>query len=614
MVDHARRAQISWLCDSAAASALRDVYATLKKNVGGQGLFDILAWVLASFLASFLRFEFQTSRIDFAATALFGLSMAGLSWLIGRIVGLYGSRYRAGSFDEANSLALTAAGTVAVTAPFVLFWGLDWGIPRSTGFIAAPLFVVTSALLRAIRRLRERRIVSFPGQKKAIIFGAGEMAELFVPHLFADSSSEYRPVALIDDDLAKANRRIAGVKMEGGLADLPKLVPRLGADTLIVAIASVDSALLARVRRIALPLGLKVSVLPSLSETIAGGSATLSLRELGIEDLVGRRAVSVDPEGIFGYISGQTVLVTGAGGSIGVELCRQVLNYRPERVVLLDRDESSLQIAQLAINGSGLFSDMDFALADIRDQHAIDEVFRSVKPDVVFHAAALKHLPALQRFPDEAWKTNVVGTANVLSAARTVGVRHFVNISTDKAADPQSVLGHSKKIAEELTAWYSSNADGTFLSVRFGNVLGSRGSLVPTLQHLIDAGKPVTITDANATRFFMTIPEACQLVLQAGSEDLQNAVLVLDMGEPVKIIEIAEKMIELSGKAIPINFSGLRPGEKLHEELASANEKLQATSHPKIWRLISPSIHPSQLVHHRDSFGKSGGIISFERH
>lgn len=342
-------------------------------------------------------------------------------------------------------------------------------------------------------------------------------------------------------------------------------------------------------------LGKEVLILPSFSEILESKSPALPLRMLGIEDLVGRRAVTINSQAIETYIRDSTVVVTGAGGSIGVELCRQVARHSPKKLVFLDRDETGLQQAQLAVSNSGLLDNSDFILADIREEHTITKVFSNLRPDVVFHAAALKHLPVLERFPHEAWKTNVLGTANVLKAAANSNVSVFVNISTDKAADPVSTLGRSKRIAEELTAWYGSLTGSPYLSVRFGNVLGSRGSLVPTLAHQIESGGPVTITDPQATRYFMTVPEACQLVLQAGSETDDGAILVLDMGEPVRILEIAEKMIEMSRKKIDITFTGLRQGEKLHEQLHSKVEERQPSTHPLIWKVRSPKLSPKKL-------------------
>jgi dTDP-glucose 4,6-dehydratase len=262
---------------------------------------------------------------------------------------------------------------------------------------------------------------------------------------------------------------------------------------------------------------------------------------------------------------------------------------------MLDRDETGLQLAQIAVTGNGLLETDDIILADIREPKVLTQIFKERKPDVVFHAAALKHLPVLEQFPEEAWKTNVLGTKNVLEASEKASVKTFINISTDKAADPSSVLGKSKKLSEGLTSWFAHKNQRKYLSVRFGNVLGSRGSMLPTFTALIEQGGPVTITHPDVTRFFMTIPEACQLVLQAGAIGRPQDVLILDMGEPVKILDVAQRMIDISGKKIDIVFTGLRPGEKLHEELYGENEKNEVLSHPLISHAKAEPISPEKL-------------------
>lgn len=567
----------------------------LRKHIGGQEVFDLVAWTLATLLAGFLRFEFDLEMLDTTSFAVLGLSIGLVHWVVGKFLYLYGARYSVGSLDELLSLGLVTALSGVPAIVFTVVWGASWGVPRSTVLIAAPLFFIISGSVRMVRRLRWRYALASTSQKKAVVYGAGVMAEALIPQLLSDPSGKYLPVGLIDDDPQKANRWISGVKMQGTIRDLPRVVNRLEAQVVIVAIPRANFELLQRVRSVTQPLGVEVLLLPSFSEILDSRGRDFELREMGIEELVGRKAVTIDTETVGAYLGERTILITGAGGSIGVELSRQVAQYSPTRLVLVDRDETGLQHAQLAVARSGLLDSSDLFLADIREKPVIDEIFADVSPEVVFHAAALKHLPALERFPYEAWKTNVLGTSNVLDAAARSGVRQFVNISTDKAADSSSILGHSKKIAEELTSWYSSESEGMFHSVRFGNVLGSRGSLVPTLKSLIDMGGPVTITDPEATRFFMTIPEACQLVLQAGSERERNSILILDMGEPVKILDIANRMIEMSGKDVRIEFSGLRPGEKLHEELVSFGEIAEPSAHPMIWRVRSKKLDPKDL-------------------
>lgn len=384
--------------------------------------------------------------------------------------------------------------------------------------------------------------------------------------------------------------------MGGKWEQLTGIVENYRVDTIIVAIPSADSQLLSRVYTEASGLGLQVVVLPTLREYLGGRTAARELRNVGIEDLLGRQSIELDSRLISRLIRGKRVLVTGAGGSIGSELCRQIADFRPAQITLVDRDETALLLASLGVDAATPGASHETYLVDIRDKEAVDELFLRHQPDVVFHAAALKHLPALERFPTEGWKTNVEGTLNVLEAARESGVSAFVNISTDKAANPANILGKSKRLAEELTGWFASETGETFVSVRFGNVLGSRGSLIPILAEQIGAGGPLTITDKDATRYFMSIPEACQLVLQAAAEGEGGDVLVLDMGDPVRIQDIAERMIELSGRSIEIVYIGLRPGEKLHEDLLSDSETPLPSSHPKIMRLKAVPKSPEDVM------------------
>lgn len=369
-----------------------------------------------------------------------------------------------------------------------------------------------------------------------------------------------------------------------------------GAQAVIVAIARADAALLRRVKDACRPLGLEMKVVPPLEQILSHGGQLVDVRDVSIEDLIGRQPVDTNVESIAGYLTGKRVLVTGAGGSIGVELCRQIHRFGPAELIMLDRDETGLQTAQFAIRGHGLLDSSEVVLVDIRDAATLEQIFAERRPEVVFHAAALKHLPMLQQYPHEAWKTNVLGTRNVLAAAHAAGVGTFVNISTDKAADPVSVLGYSKRLAERLTAWTGRQAGRPYLSVRFGNVLG-RGSMVPLFQQMIEQGGPLTVTHPDVTRYFMTIPEACQLVVQAGGVGKPGEVLILDMGEPVRILDVATRMIEMSGRGIEIVLTGLREGEKLHEVLVAEGETDERPQHPKISHSQVPELSPEELDH-----------------
>lgn len=524
-----------------------------------------------------------------------GLLAASLQVIFGKFFHLYRGRFIVATFDELKALIYT---TIAVATPLgilILVIGPNFSVPRSTVVLATPIFISLSGGIRVFRRYLRTKQVDSGGNKRTLIYGAGSMAESLIPQLLKDPKSQYLPVGLIDDSLSKKNRWISNIPMMGSWDQLSEIVRETGAQILIVCIARTDAKFMNRVEEDSRRLGLKVIVLPTLDEVLQGHTGLRDLRALSIEDLVGRRPVDTEVESIASYLRGNIVLVTGAGGSIGSELCKQISRYEPAKLIMLDRDETGLQLAQIGVSGHGLLNTEDIVLADIREKDNILEIFNKINPDVVFHAAALKHLPVLEQFPDEAWKTNVLGTLNVLEAAQKVGVQTFINISTDKAADPTSILGKSKQIAEGLTSWYAQKTEAKYLSVRFGNVLGSRGSLLPTFSSLIESGGPLTVTHPEVTRFFMTIPEACQLVLQAGAIGRPQDVLILDMGEPVKILEIAKRMIEISGKKIEIVFTGLRPGEKLHEDLYGTQEDSEVLVHELISHAKVDPLAPEAL-------------------
>lgn len=557
---------------------------------------DVMSWAVAVVVALILRYEFtiQNIALPSALGLVAVLAFAHLLW--GWPLRLFQRRYVYGSFEEVRAVTLVVLGaTLTVGIPAVLFGPL-FGLPRSSILIASPIAALLMFLSRYLVRLW-RESHSGPGEsaQPAIIYGAGYVGRVITQRLVTDSASAYRPVGLLDDDPAKQHGVIRDVRVLGTLDDLESVVGATNAETIIVAIAKADAKLLRRVAEVARPLGLAVKVVPPLDQILGDHSAVSDLRDMSIEDLIGRQPVDTNVESIADYLAGRRVLVTGAGGSIGVELCNQIRRFAPSELIMLDRDETGLQAAQLLVSGHGLLNTSEVVLADIRDAERVMEIFRQRRPDVVFHAAALKHLPMLQQYPEEAWKTNVLGTLNVLQAARAVGVRAFINISTDKAANPTSVLGHSKRVAERLTAWMGAETKRPYLSVRFGNVLGSRGSMLPLFTQMIESGGPLTVTNPEVTRYFMTIPEACQLVVQAGGIGKPAEVLILDMGEPVRILDVAKRMIEMSGKSIEIVFTGLREGEKLHEILVTEDEQDARPIHPKISHSRVPALAPADL-------------------
>ncbi|MEW1961044.1 nucleoside-diphosphate sugar epimerase/dehydratase [Microbacterium sp. NPDC077644] len=557
---------------------------------------DSLAWVVGIFAALALRFEYVPPPGAWLATLALALIAAGLQVVVGYYFAFYRGRYTYGSFEEVRMLGLAVLLQAAVLTVLNMAFGPFFGVPRGTVILAFPFVLLIMFGVRYLARLMLERARK-PGEeaKPALIVGAGYLGGMLVHTLNTDPTSPFRPVGILDDDPAKKNLRLRGVPVIGRTKKIAEAAEQTGAEAIIIAIGQADSTLLRRLADDAEKAGLTVSVTPALSSLLSGEKSVGDLRDISIEDLIGRHPVDTNVELIAGYVTGKRVLVTGAGGSIGSELCRQLAKFGPSELIMLDRDETGLQLAQLGTSGHGLLDSNDVVLADIREQSTLDEIFAARKPEVVFHAAALKHLPMLEQYPDEAWKTNVLGTLNVLNAARKVGVATFVNISTDKAANPTSVLGHSKRVAEKLTAWAAEESGMRYLSVRFGNVIGSRGSMLPTFQALIEAGGPVTVTHPDVTRYFMTIPEACQLVIQAGGIGRPGEILILDMGEPVSILEVAKRMIAMSGKNIEIVFTGLRHGEKLHEVLVGTREDLERPFHPKVSHTRADVITPERL-------------------
>jgi len=360
-------------------------------------------------------------------------------------------------------------------------------------------------------------------------------------------------------------------------------------------VSNAGAALVREVRRSALATGVSFQVVPSVGELLDGRVGIGDVRDVEIGDLLGRHQIETDLDAIGDWLIGKRVLVTGAGGSIGSELCRQLDRFTPRELMMLDRDESALHAVQLSLRGRALLDDSSLILADLRDTDAVRAILAERRPQVVFHAAALKHLPLLESHPAEAVKTNVWGTQTLLEAAVEAGVERFVNISTDKAANPSSVLGYSKRITERLTAHAGSLGKGTFLNVRFGNVLGSRGSVLTAFTRQVAAGGPITVTHPEVTRYFMTVQEAVQLVMQAAVIGADGEALVLEMGEPVRISEVARQLAEQVPDGVEIVYTGLRPGEKLHEELFGADELDVRPHHPLISHVDVPPLDPAQL-------------------
>ncbi|MFI1993590.1 polysaccharide biosynthesis protein [Actinoplanes sp. NPDC020271] len=555
-------------------------------------LVDGAAWAAGLLAAVLARYDLAPGRHELAGALALALLAVAMQAAVGHTRGLYRGRYRFAGFDDIRAVASTAVVvTLGLTAADLLLsrHPIPPGLPPVGGAVALVLMLG----FRYVRRARLSRLRRPRGAAPVLLFGAGSAAELLVDSMLHDSSGRYVPVGLIDDEPRKRHLRLRGVPVLGTRDDIVGALAETGAELLVFAVANADAALVRDVRDRVTAAGAEFRVVPSVSELMNHAVEVGDIREVQVTDLLGRHQIDTDLSMIGGYLTGKRILVTGAGGSIGSELCRQIHHFGPAELMMLDRDETSLLAVQLSIDPRAGLDDPRVILADLRDGPRIREILRTRRPQVVFHAAALKHLALLQRHPAEAVKTNVLGTLNVLEAAESV--ERFVNISTDKAADPSSVLGYSKRITERLTAWTARRRPGTFLSVRFGNVLGSRGSVFTTFSTQIAEGGPVTVTHPDVTRYFMTTQEAVHLVIQAAAIGHDGEALVLEMGGPVRIAEVARQMVALSGKQIPIEFTGLRPGEKLAETLFGAGETDRRPYHPLISHVEVPPLDPARL-------------------
>jgi FlaA1/EpsC-like NDP-sugar epimerase len=487
-------------------------------------------------------------------------------------------------------------------------------LPRSVAVIDWLLLLAFVAGTRLIAR----SMIERPGAasliargKEVIIVGAGDAAQLVIREMLKAPALGYTPIGLIDDDPRKKNLRLHGIRVLGTTDDLRRILRDNPPDEVLIAIPSASGGTRQRVVEIAQDAGVPVKTLPGLYELISGDlNLTGQIRPVQVEDVLGREPVEVDVRSIAQYLAGETVLVSGSGGSIGAELCRQIARVEPKRLILVEQSESGLFDIERELVDERGFSAVAPVLGDCGDRAKMSQVFERYRPTVVFHAAAYKHVALLEANPLEAVRNNTLATRVLADVAVEYGARRFVLVSTDKAANPKNLLGQSKALCEWIVEAYGHREEikTRFVAVRFGNVLNSSGSVIPIFRRQIAKGGPVTVTHPEMTRFFMTIPEAVSLIVQAGAIGGRGQVYVLDMGEPVKILDVARNMIRLSGKAregeIPITFVGVRPGEKLHEELWTEGETVGPTSHPKILRAARPPIDVEWLDHELEELGR----------
>jgi FlaA1/EpsC-like NDP-sugar epimerase len=481
--------------------------------------------------------------------------------------------------------------------------------------------VLFGGLRFGVRAFREERLLPWRARrgKRALIIGAGTAAERLLRETQREGESEICPVAMVDDDPDKRGMRLHGVPVVGTSRDLKALVASNGIKLLVIAIPSATRGEMRDIVEACLETGVDFKIVPSVRELLDGRARLGELRKVQIEDLLGRDTIDLGVEGPRGDLEGRTVMVTGGAGSIGSELARQVAGFGPRRLLVLDQAESPLYFTNLELRAAHPELEIIPIIADVTDAARMESVFARHRPDFVFHAAAYKHVPLMEDNPVEAVRNNVIGTLTVSQAAARYGAEKFVLISTDKAVYPSSVMGATKRLAEQIVlGWPALRAAETdFRAVRFGNVLGSDGSVIPVFKRQLAAGKPITVTHPEVTRYFMTIPEAVQLVLQSAAlPDAQGRICMLEMGEPVRIVELAENLIRLSGLEpytdVPIVFTGLRPGEKLHEELMEAREATVPTAISKVRVVQTVEPEPDALTSGLDRLAAAAAVGSAE--
>lgn len=558
---------------------------------------DAIAVIAAMVVVLLCRFDGRVPGERWEALGGFLPVAVVLTLVCGTAAGLYGQIWRHASIMEARRLV--GAGALSLLVLSLVTMVGDWGVPRSVVGLGSLAATAAQGLLRFQSRLfAYRRRSNGKRAVRVLVLGAGRAGASLIRDMLEHPASGVEPVGLLDDDPRTHGREVHGVPVLGPVWDLERHARQREAQQVVLAISEAPSELVSMVSRLCEQADLLLRIVPSHAE-LMGSSVTLQdVRNIRIDDLLGRQQVPTDLEAVRELLRGRRVLITGAGGSIGAEIARQVAECEPGVLLLLDHDETHLHdvTATVPVPVTQL-------LCDIRQGGLVHRLFAFHRPEIVFHAAAHKHVPLLENHPAEAVKTNVAGTRHVVDAAVMTGVERFVFISTDKAVRPSSVMGASKAVGEQLVL-EAGREGARFSAVRFGNVLGSRGSVIPTFVRQIQQGGPVTVTDPRMTRFFMSIPEAVQLVLQAAALSEGGEVFMLEMGEPVHIMELAQRMIRLSGRRvgedIEIRVTGMRAGEKLAEELSTPEEDPQATPHPSIVRLVPTSLPPEVLSYEVD--------------
>lgn len=559
-------------------------------------VYDIAFLIVSLYFALLLRFDFNIPQEYMVFLKLSIIPVVIINLVCNRFFNLYSSIWKYASIEELMSIIYSVSLSniiFVVYSYFVNYKFLEnrfYRFPFSVHIIFWILSVIALGGMRFMWRIIQDNNLGkekVDDSKRLLIIGAGDASALLIKEIKRHKSFNYNIVGLIDDDPSKQGRLINGIEVIGGRDRIVEVCKERDVEEIILAIPSADLEIKREIINICRDTNCKLKTLPGIYEIIDGEVSISKLRDVNIEDLLGREEVTLNNENINKYIKDRTILVTGGGGSIGSELCRQISKFKPGKLLILDIYENNVYDVQMELNRTHPELNKEVIIASIREVERLREIFEQYKPDVVFHAAAHKHVPLMEGNPVEAIKNNIIGTYNLLKCAQEYKVKKFVQISTDKAVNPTNIMGATKRFCEIMVQAFDKVSTTEYVAVRFGNVLGSNGSVIPLFKKQIAEGGPVTVTHPEINRFFMTIPEAAQLVIQAGSIAKGGEIFVLDMGKPVKIVDLARDLITLSGYKpdveIKIEYTGLRPGEKLYEELLMDEVALTSTEHDKIF-------------------------------
>lgn len=586
-------------------------------------VFDVFAFAIALFLAFQMRGEFNgMAPIPYDQFFLLFVIFSTIKFTVFFYFKLYDISWQYVSLQDLANIGKSCLISSGIL--FIIIFGFEIeifkGFPRSVllidfilSFLLASTFKISKRMYREVMRPHIGR----SDLRRTLIVGAGSTGEQILRDLNRNHDRKFYPIGFIDDDPAKHNLYIQGIRVLGATSNLSDIIKHYKVDSILISVLSADRKFHRKILNIARDSGVNdVKVISTVNDISDSVKVKIQdIRDIDVSDLIGRQAVSINTKIIGNYISYKRVLVTGAAGSIGAEISRQVLQYDPEEIAIVDINESDLADLELHLKSAFKSAAVKMYLCDISNRNKVDKLFDSFKPDVVFHAAAYKHVPVMENFPEEAVRVNIIGTYNLSSAAQKFGTKNFVLISTDKAVNPTSIMGVSKRIAEQIVTGIDSAS--TFVAVRFGNVIGSRGSVLPIFISQIKNGGPITVTHPDMKRYFMTIPEAVALVLQASATGKNGDVFVLDMGEPIKITDLVADLIKLNNlvpdKDIKIEFTGIREGEKLVEEVLTAEEGVIPTSHGKIFKAKMISNHNNGSMEYMvNEFKNLNGQLSKE--